>query len=484
MTTYVRLHRLGEHRQADFIEESCAVMDIMGEGGSVKTRIVIDCGLHPNQGAKRGEQCWLAPDLSFFNDDKKIDAVLITHAHTDHVGYAPALVPYLAPNASYWATKTTATILEHGFGDASNIAGRRMSVPPFSTEQIHQCLDRIKTFNHPGAGELPGTGLEFLVWPSGHVNGACSYTFKLNGRIIHYAGDRCTHDQPGIRGATPLPPEWKPSVIAGSDCTYGADHDSDSRSWEEEMQRCYDLVGETVRKGSIALLHAFAIHRGPSVAHELARRGINDPRIAVVGLDGSCVYYAGEQANVATGSWSELDSPLDMHGVCCVKGRLERNRLHFSRYDNSGLAVVTTSGMGGPGGPSSYWRQHVLGDPDAAALFTGFVAPGTDGDKILKAAEERDRTGKPVNVSFEVSDMMTGDIHTEVYPLRCHVAQLRLGGHDSREKTIGWFRDFNPEVAVLAHGSKEALASLEADLRSDIPTLVRSDEEKTVEITC
>ncbi len=397
MAHRIRLHRLGQRRTDNDIEQSCGVIDVMGKRNVVERRFVIDCGLHPNPSAKAGEKGWIAPDFSLFEDGVPIDAVLFTHAHTDHVGYGPALLPYLAPDAKFWMTKPTAKILMYGYEDGLNIANRRESPAPFTPAQMLELERRIEVIHKPGAGDF--LGVRLLVHPAGHINGACSYSFKVNGEIVHFAGDRCEHNQPGVKGAPELPPGWKPTVIAGSDCTYGADPDSDARSWEAEMSRGYDIVAETLRKGSIALVHGFGIHRGGAVSHELKRRGIRNPGDIV--LDGACRYYAKEQG-MPEGQWSKLDSALDLRGVLFVDGRL---RDMVARRKKA--AIVTTSGMGGPGGPSTFWRRNVLEDPNAAMIFTGFVAPDTDGDKILIAAAKRQSTGKPVTVTFTVEDLRT-----------------------------------------------------------------------------
>src|SRR6266850_6474391 len=139
MGMHVNLTRLGKHRHDDDIEESCGVIDIY-QDNAIMYRLVIDCGLHPNHAAKEGEKGWLAPDLDFFNDGKPIDAVLLTHAHTDHAGYAPALLPYMAAGAKFWMTRPTATILGHGFEDGLRIAERRGTQPAFTLAQMYECL--------------------------------------------------------------------------------------------------------------------------------------------------------------------------------------------------------------------------------------------------------------------------------------------------------------------------------------------------------
>ena len=62
------------------------------------------------------------------------------------------------------------------------------------------------------------------------------------------------------------------------------------------------------------------------------------------------------------------------------------------------------------------------------------------------------------------------------------ILQIRIGSHDSRGKIIQWFEGYDPETAVLCHGSTAAMASLEAGLQGGNRRIVRSDLEPKVEI--
>lgn len=476
---YTQLHRVGKRCGCpEGIEPSCGVFDVLNPDRTVKYRFVVDCGLMQVSGARIGEKNWYGVDLSIFGDGKLIDGVFLTHAHTDHVGFAPSLMPYLAKDAKFWMSKPTAAILPRGFEDGLQIAAKRQTDPPFSSEQMFACLDRLSVIEREGVFTIPGTDIRVLAWPAGHINGACSYTFRVGRKHIHYAGDRCEHNQPGILGAKPLPQSWTTDlVVAGMDGTYGGDFASDTRDRAEELNRFHGAVSDIVRHGGLAVLPAFAINRGGGLAHELTRRGL--PNGAEVILDGACRYYADEQ-RLPSGEWSDRDVPLFLDDVYFVGDGRDRKRL---RESTGGRAIVTTSGMGS-GGPFNAWREDALEDPRASVMFTGYVAPGTDGNKIIIAAEERARTGQPVDVSFEEVDMRSGEVYVKTYRLRCDVKQFRLGSHDSRQRTLDWLWHLHPEVAVLSHGGESALASLEQSLKGQIPRIIRSDLESMVEVEC
>ncbi|WKZ28500.1 MAG: MBL fold metallo-hydrolase [Patescibacteria group bacterium] len=473
MSIRIRLTRLGARRTPDGIEPSCGVMDI--QKGSESYRIVTDCGLIPVRAQEPGQDpSWHVPDLSFFEDGKPIDAVRLTHVHGDHAGFTPALAKYLGPKAKVWMTSPSEAMIPNVFEDGLKAFERARVRPLFDENDVADVHLRIRRIFKPGPFEiLPG--ITDYVHPEGHIGGACSFTTLVGGKRVHYSGDRCSHDQPGIRGAQLLPREWYPHVIANSDCTYGADPDSDRRSWREEMDRGLEQCAATLRAGAPVLFCSFGIHRGGAVIHELSRHGV--PNLAPVYLDGSCRTYT-EIAMSDRGRWSELDTLLHVDGVRWI-GREKGERYEASQP--RAYAVVSTPGMGGPGGAAAFWKRQVLPNPDALLVFTGYLAPDTDGARILEADAERRRTGVNPVLAFEDQDP-DGRPRVERLPFRCKVLQIRIGAHDSQGNILEWFRGYRPETAVLCHGSEAALASLSSSLEGDIPQVVRSDQQRTIEL--
>lgn len=450
----LRLHRLGRHPGGEGLEPSCGAMDVV-QGSRVVSRVVTDCGMIP-----RGPQGWLAPDLSLLDDGVGIDAVRITHVHGDHVGYLPALLPYLKRSARVFMTKASAAFMEHVLTDGLRVNERRGTPVPFDMHAVQEILGRIETIARPGEVEIVPGYMDY-VQPEGHVHGACSFTTRVNGRNVHYAGDRCEHDLPGVLGARPLPEEWRPHVIAVSDCTYGADPGSDTRDWNEEMARGARIAEAAASAGGVALCCTFTLHRAGAFAHELNRLAFT--RRHSVFLEGSCAKLA-EMAN-GHGSWSGRERPFALGRAAVFEGNRDRHRTR----ERGGCAVLTGPGMGGPGGRASWWIERILPDPDSALIFTGYCAPGSDGRRILDA------------VAAGATEIAVGDGPT-VVPILARVAQVRLGAHDGRRKILDWFRSYRPDAAVLTHGSPEALASIESELAGEGTTLVRSDLSPTFEI--
>jgi len=91
---------------------NCMVVESGGD------RVVIDCGLmFPNAEQALGVEV-IAPDLSYLKEAGKLDAILLTHAHEDHVGALPYLLREF-PDAAVCGTRFTLAVVkeklaEHG----------------------------------------------------------------------------------------------------------------------------------------------------------------------------------------------------------------------------------------------------------------------------------------------------------------------------------------------------------------------------------
>jgi Cft2 family RNA processing exonuclease len=196
MAYRIRAHRLGRHASESSIEVSCGLLDIM-DGDTVIRRVMTDCGLASHTDAS-GKKVDFTPDFSILQDGKKIDAVRLTHMHLDHAGSAPLIVPYLAPDARVFVTKTSAAMMPTVLKETLKIAEKRGQQPLYDESAYLALMNRVTMIERPGEIEI-AKGFMDYVHPAGHMPGACSFTTRIGNVHLHYAGDRCTHDQPGTR---------------------------------------------------------------------------------------------------------------------------------------------------------------------------------------------------------------------------------------------------------------------------------------------
>src|SRR3982751_5957699 len=101
---------------------NCMVVESGGD------RVVIDCGLmFPNAEQALGVEV-IAPDLSYLKAAGKVDAVLLTHAHEDHVGALHYLLREF-PDATVCGTRFTLAVVKEKLAEQGITADLQTAEP-------------------------------------------------------------------------------------------------------------------------------------------------------------------------------------------------------------------------------------------------------------------------------------------------------------------------------------------------------------------
>ena len=202
---------------------------------------------------------WLG--LPAFERLPRLDAIVLTHAHLDHVGAVPTLLAAF-PNVPVYCTRATLAVLLPQLADSAKVSEIRFSqtgeAPALSRGLVNgirveqfRLLDYGVRFAMP---EVPGLTVEFS--DAGHVIGSACARFELSGLSILHTGDISVEDQHLLRGMRVADVAADHVVMEG---TYCRDVDFERSQRRAAVEQFLTALAERIDAGGSVLLPAFSL---------------------------------------------------------------------------------------------------------------------------------------------------------------------------------------------------------------------------------
>ena len=171
----------GKVTGSNFLVESLSA-DRQGARG----KILVDCGIE--QGADVCEECVYGP---FPYDVKTIDALVVTHAHLDHVGRIPKLVKDGFRGKIYMTAPTrdlAELILRDSVGILREEAARRALSPLYEDADVSKAFSLVETLSYHEERAIGS--LSVILRNTGHILGSASVRIRnTEGVGIAFTGD-------------------------------------------------------------------------------------------------------------------------------------------------------------------------------------------------------------------------------------------------------------------------------------------------------
>ena len=379
-------------------------------------RVLVDCGLF--QGLKElrlrnRDDCPVAPD--------SIDAVVLTHAHLDHVGYLPRVVAQ-GCRGRMFCTGGTADLCRLVLPDAGRIqeedarqankhrySKHQPALPLYGEADALRALTQLQPLGYQRPVEVaPGITVEFA--PAGHLLGSAYVLARLSGAgTILFGGDLGRYGRPVLRD----PADAVDADVVLVESTYGdREHAPD-----DDGEAFAEIVRDTVRRGGKLIILSFAVGRVEELLYWV-RRLEHERQIQVVP-----VYVDSPMATEAlrfyTARVSELDSDMRpaQKGVPIFgSARFQtiaspQQSKELTRQRRSAI-VISASGMA-TGGRVLHHLAAALPDPKNTVLFVGYQAAGTRGRLLVDGAGEVRIHGRQVAVAARITRIDSMSAHAD-----------------------------------------------------------------------
>ncbi|HTP53446.1 MAG TPA: MBL fold metallo-hydrolase [Thermoplasmata archaeon] len=355
-----------------------------------------------------------------------IDLALLSHAHLDHSGMTPLLSRL--PKARIVATPVTIAVADLLTKDALKIARLEGYLAPYTTGDIrtlHErftAVDRHATFRH--------RGIEVELTPAGHIPGATMMLYHGEKDVL-FTGDLQTIPTHLVGAAEPLECD-----VLVMESTYAGREHPDRRETERKFR---DKVAETVERGGIAIVPAFAVGRAQEVLMSLVSTGYETYLDGMARAVNDIYRAAPEYLADAPRFRRALES---VHVVEHPGDRKKALR--------EAQVIVTTGGML-DGGPVLYYLGERYKDPKCSILLTGYQVEGSNGRQLMEEGT------------------ITID-ETTVRPL-CEIGKFDFSAHAGHSELVRLAKESRAKTVVLMHGdNREPLRdALEATAEVVLP---------------
>ncbi|MGC1379044.1 MAG: MBL fold metallo-hydrolase, partial [Anaerolineales bacterium] len=431
---------------ADEVGASGTLIEIAGR------RILVDCGIRPSPKAAAGLAADQLPDLSRI-EGGALDAILVTHAHTDHTG-ALELVLERYPDAPVYATAPTLALTRVLHQDSRRIMQSRLDeegeLPLFDDVAVQRLMAAMIPV--PFKTRLPlSDNLAVTYFPAGHIAGAAMLGIESPEGNLLFSGDFSISPQRTVDGARP--PAFRPDAFI-VESTYGGRLHANRAAQERKL---VETIAQVTAIGGKVLIPAFALGRAQEVLliiEEYQRRG--DLPAVPVWADGMvraiCQAYPsfGEALPLAL---QERGAQFFNANIRPVASSEQRNSILW----NPGPAVIVASSGMLAGGPSLSYARALAGKPENAILLTGYQDEESPGRRLQELAEGRGGSEtRPNNGTIRLG--------ADKIDVQCRIASYSLSAHADESQIINLVETLNPETVFLVHGDESARASLEKAL--------------------
>jgi Cft2 family RNA processing exonuclease/dsRNA-specific ribonuclease len=404
------------------------------------TSLLVDCGVR----FKRGHAL---PDLDQLTG-KKLDAVLVTHAHSDHTGALPVVHEAFRETPIHLTPPTAdlVSILQRDALKIMSAAELEDDLPLYTERQVEGMVDMLRPVHHHESFAVGEVVVTYL--PASHILGASMIHLATPGGDVLFSGDYSVGAQ---RSVPALARPALPVDLFVGESTYGDRMHADRKVAEA---RLVQTLAEVVEGGGRVLIPAFAIGRAQEVILLLkaALRAGQMPEVPVF-VDGMvrsvCGVYAQHERYASPALAREIRAraghPFFDGPIRAVKSPRDRRDV----LDAGPSVIVSSSGML-HGGPSAFYAEALAQREKDAILITGYQDEESPGAALLRlAAAEGPR------------QLRLGDRTVDV---RCRFSAYSLSAHADRMQMVGLVEALRPRTVVLVHGDRAAKEALAASL--------------------
>jgi KH/beta-lactamase-domain protein len=399
------------------------------------SRILLDCGIDV---ASQGSDKFPYLNVPEF-DLNQLDAVIISHAHLDHVGLLPYLykMGYKGPVYMTPPTRDIAALLALDF---IGVAYKQAVKPLFDSTDIKEMVKHSICLNYNEVTDVT-PDIRLTLYNSGHVLGGALIHLNI-GNGLHnllYCGD---FKYGRSRLLDPAAANFPRVETVITESTYGAKNDVFPPRKETE-DKLTDFVNKTIERGGKVLIPELGLGRAQEtmlvLEDAMATGKLKKVPIYIDGMiwDINAIHTAYPDF---LGSKVRTDIFQDNNPFCseCFS-RVGSPQERKNVIEGGPCIVLATSGMLVGGASVEYFREFAS-NPKNAIMFVCYQGVGSLGRQVQDGAKETrmmvDGREETVKIEMEVNTI-TG-----------------FSAHAGRNELLSFFNNIRPKPKriIIQHG--------------------------------
>ncbi|HEV2138612.1 MAG TPA: beta-CASP ribonuclease aCPSF1 [Nitrososphaerales archaeon] len=413
---------------------------------TAESKVLLDCGIHPGS-----RNTWDAyPRLDWADvSPNDIDAIVISHAHLDHMGFLPAMYKFGYDGPVYCTEPTLPlmTLLQNDFVKIAQIEGGRLV---YDQKDIRDMIQHSITLPYGMVTDI-SPDIKLVFNNAGHILGSATVHLHIGegAHNIVYTGDYKYGRTQLFDSATWNYPRVETLV---TESTYGAKEDIMPVREEVEMN-FVNAINGILKGGGKVLIPIPAVGRAQEILLVIDQYMRNKILVeAPVFTEGMISEATAIHVSYADYLSRELRTKILEEGVNPFVSEyfteVEHPTDREEAYREGPAIIMATSGML-EGGPVLDYFENLAPSDKNKILFVSYQVQGTIGRRVLDGGSQ--------------ASLMDQNGKIKIVDVKCAVQKIDgFSGHSDYNQIIRFVGKVRPklQLVLVNHGDKRKTENL------------------------